>query len=259
MSLSLGFNPQPSTTMLGIKTGMRVKDGQAIYPGLKILPPDPDKYRHVHYKFKQLLLDYSTDVAPKSIDEFAINLQGFPALQKGIKNVAQEIKDRLRAEIGDWLTISIGIGPNRYLAKIAAGLKKPDGLEEICIDNYEQTYSRLKLTDLTGIKKANASRLNSVGIFNVSDFYTAKISTLRHALHSIGGYYWYLRLHGWEIDNVDFQRRSFGNMYSLPKPLWRPDDLAPILHKYDFFSISPNHYFQNSDGKVSKLNTSPYM
>jgi DNA polymerase-4 len=70
-----------------------------------------------------------------------------------------------------------------------------------------------------------------VGISDVLSFYNAELWQLKAAFRSINGYYWFIRLHGWEIDNVPFGRRSYGNSYSLPKPFHTPEDLSPILAK----------------------------
>jgi DNA polymerase-4 len=215
----------------GIKVGMRVKDGKLLYPNLIVLPPDPNKYRNVHLGLRKILSDYTNNFYPKSIDEFVLSLEGYPAYQKGMHNVAREIKQRIKREVGDWLTISVGIAPNRFLAKVAAGLRKPDGLDEINKNNFWQVYEFLQLTDLFGIKTRNAARLNSVGVFSVLDFYKASLMRLKAAFLSINAYYWYLRLRGWEIDDVEFGRRSYGNSYALPKPLVTPEKLSPILSK----------------------------
>jgi len=61
--------------------------------------------------------------------------------------------------------------------------------------------------------------------------FNAPVSSLHSAFQSIMGYYWYLRLRGWEIDDVEFGRKSYGAMYSLPQPLTTPQELSPILHK----------------------------
>ncbi|EKD99934.1 MAG: hypothetical protein ACD_22C00131G0001, partial [uncultured bacterium] len=167
----------------------------------------------------------------KSIDEFVLNFEGYPSFKLGLFNVAKEIKLKIKKEVGEWIRVSIGIAPNRFLAKTAAGLHKPDGLDEINADNFAQIYSRLALTDLCGIKQRNAARLGSFGIYTVIDFYNADVRTLKSAFHSVFGYYWYLRLHGWEVDDVVFGRRSYGNSYALPKPLQTVDELAPILYK----------------------------
>ena len=215
---------------LGIKTGMRVRDGRVIYPKLVVLPPDPWKYRNVHLKLRKLVSDYTNDFAPKSIDEFVLNMRDYPKLAAGsMKQVACEIKKRIKSEIGEWLTVSIGIAPNRYLAKIAAGLHKPDGLDEINKDNFLDVYSKLKLTDLTGIKTANAARLNGMGIYSVMDFYQAPVWKLRAAFHSITGLYWHSRLSGFEVDNIEFGRRSYGNSTALGSNISKIEDLSPIL------------------------------
>jgi len=145
--------------------------------------------------------------------------------------VGKEIKERIKKEIGDWLTVSVGIGPNRFLAKTAASLHKPDGLDVIDRNNYLDIYARLKLTDLCGIKIQNTVRLNNAGIYTVLDFYYASSWQLQSAFASIVGYHWYLRLRGWETDDVEFARQSFGNSYALPKPLVSPAELAPLLRK----------------------------
>lgn len=223
--------PSVEAKKLGIKVGMRVQDGLMICPKLTVLPPDPPKYRHVHLLLKDLLLNYTDKVSPKSIDEFVLNLEGYPAYSRGMTNIGREIKKRIKKEIGEWLTVSVGIGPNRFLSKTAAGLHKPDGLDTIDKNNYLDVFSGLNLTDLCGIKTQNTIRLNNAGIFTVMDFYRSSVTKLTSAFESINGFYWYSRLHGWEIDDVDFARKSFGNSYALPKPLITPDQLTPILRK----------------------------
>lgn len=223
--------PSIEAKKFGVKTGMRVKEGQTLCPDLLVLPPDPNKYRSVHLAMKGLLQSYTARLTPKSIDEFVLDLVGSPAYQKTMRTVALEIKKRVKEEIGQYLTVSVGIAPNRFLAKTAAGLHKPDGLDEINKDNFRQIYTRLALTDLCGIKTNNAIRLNQAGIYTVMDFYHASPETLKMAFHSITGFAWHRRLHGYEADDVIFGRHSYGNSYALPKPLSTPEELAPILAK----------------------------
>lgn len=215
---------------LGIKTGMAVRDGKNIYQKLIVLPSDPPKYRDVHLKMREIFSQYTDDFHPKSIDEFVLNLENYPVLKtKGMKEVAEEIKRRIKKEIGEWLTVSIGIAPNRYLAKIGAGIHKPDGLDVIDKNNFLDVYSRLKLTDLTGIKTANAARLNSVGIYTVLDFYNAPVWKLKAAFHSITGLYWHTRLSGHEIDDFNSERKTYGNSVALGKKVTTIEEISPIL------------------------------
>jgi DNA polymerase-4 len=215
---------------LGIKTGMRVMDGRAIYPKLIVLPPDPWKYRNVHLKLRKLISGYTSDFSPKSIDEFVLNMKDYPKLLSGnMTRIGMEIKQRIKREVGEWLTVNVGIAPNRYLAKVAAGLNKPDGLDEINKSNFLNVYSKLKLTDLTGIKEANAARLNGMRIYSVLDFYQAPVWRLKAAFHSITGLYWHLRLSGYEVDDIEFGRRSYGNSVALGRNLSTPFELSPVL------------------------------
>ena len=223
--------PSVEAKRLGIKTGMRVQEGERLCPGLVVLPPSPNLYRSIHVALRQVLREYSDVVVPKSIDEFIVNLEGYPALAMGTHAIAREIKQRIKDEIGESLTVSIGIGPNRFLAKTAAGLHKPDGLDEINATNVEPIYAGMQLTDLCGIADRNAMRLQAQGIYTVTDFYRADVRTLRAAFQAITGYHWYLRLKGWEVDDVEFGRHSFGNSFALPQPLTTPEELAPILTK----------------------------
>src|SRR5690349_17557740 len=139
---------------------MRVKDGKQLCPQLLILPSDAEKYRIINRALNRLLSSYTDKRAAKSIDEFVLGLEEAPAQGRGIVVVAQEIKRRIKREIGSCLTVSIGIAPNRFLAKTAAGLHKPDGLDVISHENYLPVFEKLALIDLCGIDKRNAARLN---------------------------------------------------------------------------------------------------
>lgn len=223
--------PSREAKKLGVKVGMYVQEGKMICPGLVVKQPDPNKYRAVFLQLKKLLSEYTFDLTPKSIDEFVLNLEGYPAFKKGMWNVGVEIKERIKREIGEFLTVSVGIAPNRFLAKTAAGLHKPDGLDQIDINNYLEIYTRLQLMELDHIKKNNCIRLNGERIFSTMDFFNATPETLINAFHSVIGLDWYMRLHGWEADDVIFGRHSYGNSYAIPQQLVHPEQLAPLLQK----------------------------
>ena len=127
---------------------------------------------------------------------------------------------------------SIGVSTNRFLAKLAASLHKPDGLDIIDHTNVLDVYKRVKLLDLNGINTRFQARLNAAGIFTPMEFYQAPLDLLKkQVFQSILGYYWYLRLRGHEIDAVDFKRKSFGNTYALQKQTNDPRELAKLLMK----------------------------
>jgi DNA polymerase-4 len=209
---------------LGVKTGMRVREGKMLAPGLTVLPSDPFKYRAVNRQMLRILQSYTAHIRVESIDEMVMNLVNTPAIGRmNMDDIAQEIKRRIKQEIGEWISVSCGIAPNRYLAKVASGLQKPDGLVNITKENIVETFSRMTLTDFCGIKEGNAGRLRSAGIMTPLMFYRASAIELKRAFHSITGHHWWLRLHGYEDGNmykefdkdVEEDQKSFGQSYVL--------------------------------------------
>ncbi len=123
---------------LGIKLGVNVREARLLCRDVIVLMPDPDKYFDAHRRFKQVLLNYTDTVTPKSVDEFVIDFSGSLVVQRGkrLEDVGYEIKAAVKAALGEYVTVNIGIGPNRFLAKVAAGLHKPDGLDVITAAQY---------------------------------------------------------------------------------------------------------------------------
>ena len=118
---------------MGVKVGMKFREAKAICPDLIGLESNPAKYRFVYHKLLDIMRDYSAHVTMKSIDEGVIDFHDASEaiLKRDLVDVAQEIKRRLKDEIGVWMRCNIGIATNRFLAKTAAGLNKPDGLNVI--------------------------------------------------------------------------------------------------------------------------------
>lgn len=218
----------------GIKLGVNVSQARAMCPGIVIMTPDPAKYREAHKRFKTLLLAYTPDVVPKSIDEFTLDLSNSPAIRSGLtmEQIGYEIKQRIRESLGEHVTVNIGIATNRFLAKYAAGFSKPDGMT--CIDhgNLRSMYKGMKLVELPGINVRLRARLRQAGIFTPLDFLAADMHTLKKRVFGgINGYYWYLRLRGHEIDNVQFSRKSIGHQYALSDKTADINKLERLLMK----------------------------
>ena len=218
--------PSVEAKLWGVKTGMSLKEGMECCPILLSRQADPSKYRTVHKAFARLLSDYSSHPISKSIDEFCLTLP----LGSNPISIAKEIKSRVKSEIGDYLRVSIGISTNQNLAKLASGIHKPDGLDVIDQTNYLKIYEKINLQDFCGINIKNEARLNKVGIFTPLQFYQATPQLLHSAFESVLGEYWYSRLHGYEVDDITFQTRSFGQSYVLPHPMGRAE-WYPIMAK----------------------------
>lgn len=222
--------PSIEAKRYGIKTGMRVKEGKQLCPKLLIMEPDGDKYRYIHLKFRDLLSNYVENPIAKSIDEFVLDFRHSPR-RKDMLDVGAEIKSRIKKEIGDYLTVSIGVSTNKFLAKTASNLKKPDGLEQITSHNHLDVFERLELRDLNGIGRKNELRLSRKGIESVMDLYRASGKDLQMAFHSVVGYYWYMALRGWESENYEHTRKSFSHQYTIGTPTNKKEELMPSLAK----------------------------
>ena len=247
----------------GVKLGVNVEQSRTLAPDIVILTPDPAKYREAHRRFKELLLEYTPDVVPKSIDEFVLDMSKSPVLTTKIQElhtlrtssqlsninyqtseanrllhneamemIGLEMKKRIAESLGEWVTVNVGIGTNRFLAKYAAGFNKPDGMTLIDYANLHAHYEHMKLVDLPGINTRYRTRLWTAGIFTPLDFLNADLSLLRkQVFKSIVGYYWYLRLRGHEIDNVEFSRKSIGHQYALSDKTTDMEKLERLLIK----------------------------
>jgi DNA polymerase-4 len=227
--------PSIEEKKLGIKTGMSVRDARILYSNIIVRTPHPEMYRDAHMKFKKIFMDYTPDVTPKSIDEAVLDfsrINNQVLFKKNLVDIGFEIKKRIRLDLGEWVSCNVGIGTNRFLAKTAASLHKPDGLDIIKFNNLEKIYSQLELLDLCGINTRFQVRLNFYGIFTPLQFFNAPLQKLKkQVFQSICGYYWYLRLRGWEIDAVDFKRKSYGQSYALGKKTDDPAYLSSLLMK----------------------------
>ena len=226
------LSPSYEAKKFGIKVGMRVFEAKKLCCNVIVLKPDPPKYRDAHIRFRKIFEDYTPDVYPKSIDEAILDFKHMKNQNFDLIKIGYDIKHRMKIEIGEWVTCNVGISTNRFLAKLAASLHKPNGLDVITKDNLLDTFRSIELLDLYGINTRYQARLNSVGIFTVMElFKTSEFALRKQAFRSINGYYWYLRLRGWEIDSVEFGRKSYGHSYSLQKKTDNPQELARLFMK----------------------------
>ncbi len=227
------LSPSIEAKQYGIKTGMTVREARLLCAHVIVRDPDPQLVRDVHIKLREVCTEYSPHTTPKSIDEIVLDFTGMEKyLRKDLLTVGKEIKQRLRTDIGEWISCSIGIATNRFLAKLGASLHKPDGLDLISYQNLQSVYSTLTLTDLPGINTRFEARLNACNIFTVTHFFTAPEHMLRQRVfQSIVGYYWYLRLRGFEVDDAMLKRKSYGQEYALNQFTSDPETLSKVIMK----------------------------
>lgn len=218
---------------LGVKVGMRFREAKLLAPDLILVETDPAKYRFVYHKLLAIMQRYSAHVTMKSIDEGVIDFtQTTNAIAgRDLVDIGYEMKQNLRDEIGVAMRCNVGISTNRFLAKTAAALHKPDGLDVIDATNLRAVLGTLQLTDLTGIASQNERRLNTVGIITPLQFLDADVQTLQKIVFkSVVGQQWHQRLRGWEVDDVRHDLKTVGRQYVMESYGLSRDKVVQRLH-----------------------------
>lgn len=147
----------------GIKTGTTVRDAKRMCPGIVFVKAEHRKYVRYHKRIIETVDNYLPVKKVLSIDEMACELIGRECNEEFVRAKAQEIKDAIQTQISPALTSSIGIAPNRYLAKVASDMQKPDGL--VVIHQYEIIERLAKLTprDFPGVGPKMEERFHQRG------------------------------------------------------------------------------------------------
>ncbi len=186
----------------GVKVGMSMSEAKQVCPQMRFIQNDPAKYRAVSSRVFSLFHELTDKVEHYSIDEVFLDLTGWYRDEAEASWALCKARLRIQAEVGEWLTCSIGIAPNKFLAKLASDMQKPNGLTIITPDNLDDCLAKCDLEDACGIGKRIRRRLNKLGIFTLIDLKTYPVGNLIRAL-GIAGHYWHERLSGNEIDRFE--------------------------------------------------------
>jgi len=178
----------------GLKNVMRSYDAFRICPDLRLIRADFNKYWNVSKKFIDICKDYSPFIEVFSMDELFMDITATAHLFGGVDALIDRIKKRIATEIGECITVSIGISHNKLLAKLASGLQKPNGIVRITPENLSSVYKKAQLTDICGIGSRIEARLQSMGVFTLSqlsnvplDFLIAEFGNVEgHFLKNVG-------------------------------------------------------------------------
>lgn len=192
--------PSIEAKKYGVKTGMRLGECRELCPQIIPVLCRPQRYRAYHVEIMRILNNYCDDVLPKSIDEAVMNFSSYRNIYSDFVVLAKTIKADIYNVCGAYVKCSIGIAPNAFLAKLATEIQKPDGLVEITPQNIDAHLSKLRLTDLPGIAKANERRLLTIGIRSPLEMRKSSEAMLRKAFGGVVGNYWYKRLNFMEVD-----------------------------------------------------------
>jgi len=153
----------------GIRSAMPSRTAYQKCPSAIFLPVRADRYREISKKIMAIFHSFTPLVEPLSIDEAFMDVTGSLRNFSSAEELGREIKRRVKEEVG--LNISIGIAPNKFLAKLASDLEKPDGLTVLPFSKPEiVTFLQpLAINKIWGVGRKTNERLNSLGIKTVKD------------------------------------------------------------------------------------------
>ena len=151
----------------GIHSAMPIGRAYRLCPRAAFLPVDMDKYARESDRIMSILADFTPLVEPLSLDEAFLDVTGSRALHGTGVEIARRIKARIRDEVG--LTASAGVAPNKFVAKIASDLEKPDGLVEVAPGREAAFLRDLPLRRLWGVGPAAERELAALGARTIGD------------------------------------------------------------------------------------------
>lgn len=199
----------------GISTGTPIWEAKAKCPALQVISPRHELYVDYHDRIVAEIERHVPVTKVCSIDEVACRLLNNENDEDCARNLAARIKAGIRANVGDWLRCSIGIAPNRLLAKLASDMMKPDGLVVLRAEDLPQRLFSLQLTDIAGIGAKMKARLAKAGVNDIEQL-CARVP--RAAGSAWGGTdgdrLWYL-LHGVDLPQKPSQMRTIGHSHVL--------------------------------------------
>ena len=216
----------------GVSTGTPIWKARQLCPDLICVLARHDLYVDFHHRAIAEIERHIPIAAVCSIDEMAARLLSNEAQPAVATAIAQSIKAGLKASLGEWMRVSIGIAPNRYLAKVAGEMQKPDGLTVLMPEDIiPRLCAELELTDLPGIGRNMERRLRCKGIHSLTDIYALDRRRMRWVWGSVWGErMWYL-LRGYDLAEPETERRSIGHSHVLAPALRPPSQAIAVARR----------------------------
>jgi DNA polymerase IV len=207
----------------GVKTAMVLHEALKRCPRLTLVPPDHHFYHQKSEEVMDLLSNYTPVMEQNSIDEAWLDMTGCEGLfgepLTAAKSVMDEIKGRLR------LWCSIGIAENKFLAKMAAEMKKPLGITELWQQDIPKKLWPLPIKEMYGIGAKTAEKLNRIGMKSIGDLAKSDKDRLIKMLGKSGNE---IYLHANGIDNSPVVAHTVEDMKSIGRSTTLPEDVSDI-------------------------------
>jgi len=206
----------------GIKTGTPVWEAKKLCPALICVLAQHERYVEYHHRILEEVDKHIPVTAVCSIDEVACRLMDNEIEPGRATEIALSIKRGLAANVGEYIRCSIGVAPNRYLAKVATDLKKPDGLTLLTGRDLPDKLLTLTLRDLPGIGRNMEKRLHMAGITTMQQLWQLNPQRMRKVWGSVWGEkMWYL-LRGIELPEEETTRSTVGHSHVMAPELREP-------------------------------------
>ncbi|MBG9915633.1 DNA polymerase IV [Bacillus sonorensis] len=234
----------------GVKPPMPLWEAKRLCPELIVKPPNFDRYRSSSREMFQVLREYTDLVEPVSIDEGYMDLTDTPYREKAYKT-ALEIQERLQKEL--LLPSSIGIAPNKFLAKMASDMKKPLGITILRKREVPDVLWPLDIAEMYGIGQKTAEKLRTLNIEKIADLARADEVALKQLL-GINGPRLKRRANGIDFGEVNpdriYEFKSVGNSSTLPHD---STDEKELNRLFDKLSASVSNRLKRKEVMASKL------
>lgn len=202
----------------GVRSAMPMGQALKLCPDLVVVPPTFQKYRDAAQQIRQIFFHYTEKVEPLSLDEAYLDVTDCSELHGSATLIAQQICREIESEVG--VTASAGVAPNKFLAKIASDINKPNGLCVVTPDRVEDFLQHLSVKRISGVGKVTAEKLYRLGVETCSDLQQLPLVELVDKF-GVFGKRLYDRCRG--IDNrevnTESRRKSLSVEHTYPEDL----------------------------------------
>ncbi len=215
----------------GVKTGMTLYDARQKCPQLQLVKANNRLYTYVSSQIMQIFQDYTPLVEVFSVDEAFLDVSGSLRYFGSVERIAYLIKSRIKTRFG--ITCSVGIAPNKLLAKLASDMHKPDGLTLVKPDEIRNLLEDLPIEEICGIGRKTTQKLNLLGIFTCGELGRFSVTKLKQKFGVVGEQ---LALMGQGIDpsavlspEQEAAVKTVGHSMTLRKDISLREDVARFL------------------------------
>jgi DNA polymerase-4 len=173
----------------GVRSALSGVLARKYCPELIFVRPRFDRYKEISNKIREIFLDYTDLVEPLSLDEAYLDVTQNKKGNPSATLIAKEIRERIFRETG--LTASAGISVNKFVAKIASDVNKPNGQKTVNPDEVESFLEQLPIKKFYGVGKVTTEKMYQLGIFTGTDLKAQSIEFLEKHFGKSGAYYYY--------------------------------------------------------------------